>query len=95
MKELGGEIPSLEEMPLDITDFPDIIHIAFDIFNQLPDEYIPRMDAPPFYNGKNLECLELMFSLHYITCTEEKRILLELINTLDSQAKRDLNKRRK
>lgn len=92
--DLGVEPPGLDEMPLAIEDFPSIVHTAFDIFNQLPDEYIPRMDAPPFYSGKNLECLEMMFNLHYISSVEEKRLLIELINILDLQARKDLNKAR-
>lgn len=94
LAELGQEAPPLSECPLELDDFPPIVHSSFDIFNQLPDEYIPRMDAAPFYSGKNLSVLPLLYDLFLITDNTDKLLVLEIINILDGIAKKELNRKK-
>lgn len=92
--DLGQEPPPLSEMPLEFEDFPTIVHTSLEIFNNLPDTYVSRMEAPPLYTGKDLSSLPVMYELHYVTDLEDKRMVLEFINLFDIQARKDLNKPR-
>ena len=92
--DLNQDPPPMSDCPVDFDDFPGIVHTSFDIFNQLPDEYIPRMDAAPFYSGKNLNILPLLYDLHFISEPNEKLLVLELLNILDIFAKKELNRKK-
>lgn len=92
--ELGQDPPPMSDCPADFNDFPDIIHTCFDIFNQLPDEYIPKTEGVPYYSGKNLNILNMLFNLHFIDTPEDQLLVLQVINLLDVYAKKELNRKK-
>lgn len=93
--DLGQEPPPMSDCPADFEDFPQIVHTSFDIFNLLPDEYIPKMEGAPFYKGKDLSVLPMLFKLHFVDSAEDQLMVLDFISMLDIKAKKDLNKRTK
>jgi hypothetical protein len=96
LMELGQIPPSLSDCPLDFNDFPSIVHTSFEIFNQLPDKFLPRAEGgTPYYSGKEMTALPMLLDMHIITDTVDKLLVLEFINMLDIRAKKDLNKPRK
>ena len=93
--ELGQEPQPLSDCPADLEDFPSIIHTAIDIFNNLSDIYIPRMEGNPYYQGKDKSSIDILFRLHYIEDPEEQLTIIGILNVLDARAKKDINRVKK
>lgn len=78
MEQLGRE-PSLEEIPPDISDLPDLIQTALSTFNMLGDRVYPEIG----YVGKDYTNVKLYIDIYEINDTE---FFLEILNWLDSRA---------
>lgn len=93
--ELGQPPQPMSDCPAALEDFPSLVLTSLDIFSNLADIYIPRMEGNPYFQGKDRSGLDLLFRLHFITSPEEQLIVLNLINILEARAKKDLNKFKK
>lgn len=82
--EQMGHEPDPRAMPLELEDFPDIVQIAFDIFNTLRDCYIPG--ELPIYIGKDLTALPVLYDIYDIRDLDTKQFILKTINILDREA---------
>lgn len=82
--EQMGHTPDPTKIPLDLGDFPEIVHIGMAIFNSLRDHYIPA--EIPVYTGKDLTALPVLFDIYEITSTVDKEFILRIINILDREA---------
>jgi hypothetical protein len=82
-ESLGHE-PDTAAMPFDLEDFPDIVHVALTIYNNLRDTYIPG--DMPHYIGKDLSPILALFSIHHVTDTSEQKMVLDVINIFDAAA---------
>lgn len=82
--EAQGIEPDPKVMPLDLNDFPPIVLLALNMFNQLRDVYIPG-DFPT-YIGKDLGALLTLLDIYEITQPRDKQLILKVINILDSAA---------
>lgn len=82
--EIQGYEPDMKAMPLDINDFPQIVHTSLNIFNQLRDSYIPA--EIPVYVGKDLSALTVLYDVYGITSSNIKQLVLKYINIFDSAA---------
>ena len=82
--EQMGHEPDPEVMPVELQDFPDIVIIAFEIFNSLRDTYIPS--EIPIYSGKDLTSLPVLFDIYGIDTQRSKQFILKTINILDKEA---------
>lgn len=82
--EVLGEKPNPEAMPLEMSDFPPIISLAFTIFNSLRDTFMPT--EIPVYTGKDLAGLPVLLDIYEVTEPSDKQLLLQVINVLDAQA---------
>lgn len=58
-----GEEPDPEKMPLDASDFPEEVQVAFFVFNMLSDVWDGMSGS---YMGKNWTDAELIFKIHHI-----------------------------
>jgi len=85
----------MSDCPAALEDFPSLVLTSLDIFSNLPDIYIPRMEGTPYYQGKDKSCLDLLFRLHFIDSPEEQLIILNLLNILEARAKKDMNRVKK
>ena len=77
-EQLGQE-PDLEKMPLDISDFPEIVQIAMQTFNMLGD----RVQADIGYIGKDYTNLPIYIKIYGISDLE---FFLHLISWFDGRA---------
>jgi hypothetical protein len=68
-----GEEPDPDKMPLEISDFPSEIQVAFFIFGFLEDTWDGMSGS---YMGKNWNNIEYLFNLYNI---DEPRTLLYLM----------------
>jgi|TARA_R110000823_G_scaffold11358_1_gene38761 hypothetical protein len=68
-----GEEPDPDKMPLEISDFPSEIQVAFFIFGFLEDNWDGMSGS---YMGKNWNNIEYLFNLYNI---DEPRTLLYLM----------------
>jgi hypothetical protein len=75
-----GSEPVEEEIPIEITDFPDTVQTAFRIYGLLQDVW-EGMSAT--YMGKNLTSIENIFNILDINL-EDRIVLLELVVLIDS-----------
>lgn len=84
-------------MPLDISDFPVIVHISINIYNRLGDRYLPGgLDTPPLFIGKDLSSLGVILDIFEISDPDDKRLVLDFIQIMDTQAvKQALSKLKK
>lgn len=74
-----GKEPDEEEMPPAINDFPDIAIIALEIFSCLGDRIYPEIG----YTGKDFTNLDTYINIYGV---EDKELLLEILNILESRA---------
>lgn len=79
MCEQMGKEPDEEEMPPAINDFPDIAIIALEIFSCLGDRIYPEIG----YTGKDFTNLDTYINIYGV---EDKELLLEILNILESRA---------
>ena len=79
MCEQLGKDPDPEEMPPDYSDFPDVAIHAMNIFSMLNDRMYPDIG----YVGKDYTNLPIFLEVCDI---EDKELLLEILNVLDSRA---------
>jgi hypothetical protein len=59
-----GEEPDPEKMPLDTSDFPEEVQVAFFVFNMLSDVWDGMSGS---YMGKNWVDAEFIFKVHNIS----------------------------
>lgn len=79
MCEQLGKEPDPEEMPPDISDFPEIVQIGLSIFNTLGDRVYPEIG----YIGKDYTNLPILMEMYGVEDTE---LLLQILGYLDSRA---------
>lgn len=79
MCEQLGKEPSMQEMPPDISDFPDIVQYAINTFNLLGDRSYPEIG----YVGKDYTNLPHFMEVYDIS---DKEFFLEILHWLDSYA---------
>lgn len=92
MCSMQGIEPNPKEMPIDLSDFPQIVREALDIFNRLPDRYTTT-DYGPLYIGKDLATLPMFLDFAEITDKKDRKLSLDIVQHLDSKAvKRELNR---
>jgi len=77
-EQLGKE-PNPAEMPPDITDLPYEMQVSVTIFNTLGD----RITSDIGYMGKDYTNLPILLEIYGI---EDKDLVLETLNYLDSRA---------
>ena len=90
-----GTEPDPNIMPIDYSDFPEIVPLAFDIYNQLPDRFqFVNMETPELFIGKDKLLLKFLFDDIYLIYSQyEKKLILDIINIIDKNAvKESLNK---
>jgi len=79
MCEQLGKEPKPEEMPPDIADFPEDVQHSIVIFNLLGDRVYPDIG----FVGKDYTNLPILLELYGV---EDKELILEVLNFLDSRA---------
>ena len=79
MCEQLGQEPKEEEIPLDASDFPDIVIFALETFGSLGDRIYPEVG----YVGKDFTNLPLYLKLYDIDNVD---LFLEILVFLDSRA---------
>lgn len=84
MCEQLGDIPSIDKLPLDIVDFPNIVLEAFDIHSRLGDRFATT-ELGLLFLGKDYTSLPLLFKYMNINIDNEA-IIFELIQFIDSKA---------
>lgn len=77
-EQLGKE-PNPAEIPPDISDLPYEMQVAINIFNTLGD----RIQAEIGFIGKDYTNLPILLEIYEI---EDKDLVLEVLNYLDSRA---------
>lgn len=80
--------PNPELIPIDFQDFPDIVHIAFEIYNQLEDRYqYVNMETPAIFVGKERSILKFLLDDIYLIHTQyEKKLIIDILNLIDKHA---------
>lgn len=80
--------PNPELIPIDFQDFPDIVHIAFEIYNQLEDRYqYVNMETPAIFVGKERSILKFLLDDIYLIRTQyEKKLIIDILNLIDKHA---------
>ncbi|QFR57730.1 hypothetical protein CPT_Slocum_173 [Serratia phage Slocum] len=89
--EAQGIEPDPELIPLEFSDFPEIVETAATIYNKLRDTYIPQ--EMPHYIGKDLTPLEMLYRMYDVEDPEEKRFILDVITIFDYYAVQSSGKR--
>lgn len=80
--------PNPKLIPVDFSDFPDVVHIAFEIYNQLEDRFqFVNMEKPAVFIGKEKSILKFLFDDIYLIHSQyEKKLILEILNIIDKHA---------
>ena len=87
-EQLGTE-PSPEEIPVELSDLPDGIQEAFDLYTKLPD----RWDTfNGIYQGKDLTRLGVILDIKKV---EDRATALDLILLIDSIREKEISDKQK
>lgn len=83
-----GMEPNKDLIPIDYADFPEIVHVAFDIYNHLEDRYqFVNMETPAIFVGKERSILKFLLEDIFLIETQyEKKLILEILNIIDKHA---------
>lgn len=73
--------PVEEDIPLEYSDFPDLVQTCFLMYSKLRDIWDPMGGN---YLGKDLSIIFKLFDLYYIDDQEERIIALDIIQTMDN-----------
>lgn len=71
-------------MPVEFSDFPPMVRDAIEIFNRLGDRFTST-ELGPLYIGKDLSTLELFYSIYKVDDVDDKKLIMEIIQHLDSK----------
>lgn len=71
-------------MPVDFSDFPQLVRDAIEIFNRLGDRYTST-DLGPLYIGKDISTLDFLYNIYGIEDNDDRKLSLEVIQHLDSK----------
>jgi hypothetical protein len=83
-----GIEPDIGIIPMDFSDFPEIVHTSFEIYNNLEDrfQYI-NMETPAIFIGKEKSILKFLLEDIYLINTQyEKKLILDILNIIDKHA---------
>lgn len=89
MCEQLGEEPDPDKIPKDLSDMPDFVLCAIEIFNSLPDNYSGGMAT--MYVGKDYSALPVLFDLHLIEPNARLGVF-EVISWLDNRSRKHAQK---
>lgn len=89
MCEQLGEEPDPNKIPRDLSEMPDYVLAAVEIFNCLPDNYSGGMAT--MYTGKDYSSLNILFDLHLIDDAERLGVF-EVISWLDTRSRKHAQK---
>lgn len=87
-EQLGGE-PNINELPIELSDMPIEVELAYNVYNLLPDK-IDSFNG--VYYGKELDKAPLMLEFLEI---QSKKDVFKLIIIIDSLEKEETNRRKK
>lgn len=73
--------PIEEEIPLDSSDFPDLVYTAILIYSKLKDNWDPMGGR---YMGKDYTIVFGLFDLYNIDSQEERLLIMDFLQTIDS-----------
>lgn len=89
--DLMGSEPLESEIPVEISDLPHEVQLAFELYYLLP------MDIAEFsgvYRGKHLDKLGFYFDVYDVEGSGMKRVLLKIITILDAIETKIINDKR-
>lgn len=92
MCEQMGDPIDEEKIPVDFGDFPEYVHIAYEIFGRLPDHRV-GMDA--VFAGKDLSALNIFFDVFEIDCPADRKRILSAISLINNRAIKEATKKPK
>lgn len=92
MCEMLGSDPIDSEIPLEISDFPDLVQQAFVIYGMLSDIWEGMSGS---YLGKDFSLLFNLFDLYGIDSKEEKLLATDFIKHVDSVRSRLISEKQK
>ena len=81
MQEQMGHEAEEDRIPPDMEDLPELVHLAFDIFNRMGDRVYPEIG----YIGKDYTKLNTYLKVYGIE-EVDRDFLLQIIEWLDSRA---------
>lgn len=86
MVEAVGDEVDPKKVPPDISDFPPIVHIAFDVFNALSDNLVSLGMGGIIFTGKDYGNFTMIADLLLVS-PEERLELFKIVSFLDARAK--------
>lgn len=91
MCEMMGTEPQETDIPVEISDFPDEVQIAFQVYQVLQDHWEGMSGT---YMGKNLTGLGEILDVYEVEKSDRK-LILELINLIDRERMIQYDEKRK
>ena len=86
--EAIGSSPLEEEIPVELADFPDLVQLAFRVYDFLQDNWDTVGGS---YMGKNMVGLLEIFEILDIDDREERKLILELVVLIDSARSKQIS----
>lgn len=92
--------PVEADIPIEVSDFPDLVQTCLLIYSKLRDNWDPTVGK---YMGKDYNIVFQLFNLYGVDTTEERVLLMDLMQIVDNtrisisadKVKAELNKQTK
>ena len=91
MCEMMGTQPKEEFIPIELSDFPDELQTAFQVYQVLQDHWEGMSGT---YMGKNLSGLSEIFEVYEVD-RSDRRLILEFIHLIDRERMVTYDQKRK
>lgn len=84
MCDMLGTDPVDDEIPLELSDFPELVQQVFNIYQMLADNWDTMSGT---YLGKDYSLVFRLLEVYGITCNHEQLIAFDILKSLDSTRK--------
>lgn len=90
-EQLGSE-PKEEEIPLELSDFPELVQICYNVFRRLPDRWEPMSGS---LLGKDTHLMLDLFRLYGIEDEEELKLAIDFMTVFENSWRTIINNKNK
>lgn len=73
--------PTDSEIPIEVSDFPDLVQVGLVVYSKLKDTWDPNVGK---YMGKDYNIVFDLFELYSVVDTDEKIFLMDIMQIMDN-----------
>lgn len=86
MCEQMGTEPDPDRFPIEMSDMPYVVQLAYSIYQALPEYYISLGMSGSIFGGKDKASLKSLLDIYEVKDARDKQLILDVILHLEKKA---------